>query len=219
MGTATLLFIEGKRADYPAFSASLRKKGFDVVNTISGSEALSRLEAGLEPDAIIVVAASLRTSGKRICHSLRSKTKSIPIILILEPGSIIESSGADIVLNLPFTAQKLINRIKHVLPVESDQAMHIGPIRLDVDQRIVRCLGKRTRLTPRLVSLLMTLMKQHGEVIERRTLVSHVWDTNYTEDTRTLDVHISWLRRAIEVDPEQPRFLKTVRGVGYQLDL
>jgi DNA-binding response OmpR family regulator len=88
-----------------------------------------------------------------------------------------------------------------------------------VERKIVRCLGKRTRITPRLVSLLSILMKNHGEVLERRSLFSKVWETDYTEDTRTLDVHISWLRQAIEDDPNNPSFLKTIRGVGYQLDL
>jgi DNA-binding response OmpR family regulator len=219
MGKATLLIIEGKRADFPAFASALRKKGFDVEQAASGSDALARMEAGIIPDVIIVAAASLRTTGKRICQSLRAKTEDIPILLILEAGAVMENGEADVVLNLPFTAQKLVNRINHVLPVESEKALHIGPIRLDVDQRIVRCLGKRTRLTPRLISLLTILIQQHGEVIDRKVLFSRVWDTDYTEDTRTLDVHISWLRRAIEVDPVHPRFLKTVRGVGYQLDL
>jgi DNA-binding response OmpR family regulator len=219
MGLALLLMIEGKRADYPAFSEALRKKGFDVENAPSGNEALSHLSAGLEPDAIIIFAASMRTTGKRICQSLRIETKNIPIILILDEGVIGENSGADLVLNLPFTVQKLVNRLKHLLPTESEKSLHIGPIHLDIDQRIVRCLGKRTRLTPRLVSLLSILMQQHGEVVERKALFSKVWDTDYTVDTRTLDVHISWLRRAIEVDPLHPTFLKTIRGVGYQLDL
>jgi DNA-binding response OmpR family regulator len=219
MGLATLLIIERKRADYPAFTSALRKKGFDVELASSGNNALTRLAAGVVPDAIIVAAASLRTTGKRICQSLHTETENIPIILILDAGETIENGDADVVLNLPFTVQKLVNRLKHVLPTESDKTLRIGPIRLDVEQRIVRCLAKRTRLTPRLISLLSTLMQQHGEVIERKALFSQVWDTDYTDDTRTLDVHISWLRRAIEVDPLHPRFLKTIRGVGYQLDL
>jgi DNA-binding response OmpR family regulator len=83
----------------------------------------------------------------------------------------------------------------------------------------VRSLGKSTKLTPRLVTLLQMLMEHHGEVVERETLFKKVWETNYTGDTRTLDVHISWLRRAIELDPEKPKFLKTIRGVGYRLDV
>jgi DNA-binding response OmpR family regulator len=88
-----------------------------------------------------------------------------------------------------------------------------------MEQRRVRCLGKKSRLTPRLVSLLRNLMEHPGVVIERAELFKQVWDTEYTADTRTLDVHVSWLREAIEVDPRQPRFLKTIRGVGYRLDV
>lgn len=217
--SATILIIEGRRSDYIAFAPSLRKKGFDVELASSGKDALDRLGAGIVPDAIIVGAASLRSTGKRICQSLRAETENIPIILIIDEGVIIENGHADVVLNLPFTVQKLVNRLKHVLPIESDKTLRVGPIRLDVERRIVRCLGKRTRLTPRLVSLLSIFMQQHGEVVERNSLFSRVWETDYTEDTRTLDVHISWLRRALEVEPEHPILLKTVRGVGYQLDL
>jgi DNA-binding response OmpR family regulator len=83
----------------------------------------------------------------------------------------------------------------------------------------VKCLSKNSRLTPRLTSLLQVLLQHRGEVIEREELFRQVWETNYTGDTRTLDVHISWLRRAIEMDPDHPRFLHTVRGVGYRLDV
>lgn len=217
--SATLLIIEGRRSDYIAFTPFLRKKGFEVELASSGKDALERLEEGFLPDAIIVAAASLRSTGNRICQSLRTETENIPIILIIDEGVTIENGHADIVLNLPFTVQKLVNRLKHVLPIESDKTLRVGPIRLDVERRIVRCMGKRTRLTPRLVSLLSILMQQHGEVVGRKSLFSRVWETDYTEDTRTLDVHISWLRRALEVDPEHPLFLKTIRGVGYQLDL
>ncbi len=92
-------------------------------------------------------------------------------------------------------------------------------IKLDKEKRIVVCSGKRTRLTPRMVRLLSVLIEHRGEVVERKLLFSQVWETDYTEDTRTLDVHISWLRHAIEVDKDQPKYLKTVRGVGYRLDV
>jgi DNA-binding response OmpR family regulator len=87
-----------------------------------------------------------------------------------------------------------------------------------MDGKRVRCLDKEERLTPRLIQLLKTLMEHPGEVIEREKLFSEVWRTEYTGDTRTLDVHISWLRQAIEEDPRNPRYLKTIRGVGYRLD-
>ena len=94
-----------------------------------------------------------------------------------------------------------------------------GPIYLDVDRNIVRSYKKKTTLTPRLVRLMKMLMDKKGEVIEREELFKFVWVTNYTGDTRTLDVHISWLRQAIEKDPRNPLLLKTIRGVGYRLDV
>ena len=122
-------------------------------------------------------------------------------------------------LPLPFTAQKLANRIRPLLPSDGKNVVHAGPIRLDLEHRRVKCLGKNTKLTPRLIKILRILIDQHGEVVERETLFKRVWETNYTGDTRTLDVHISWLRRAIEKDPVHPRFLKTIRGIGYRLDV
>ncbi len=185
----------------------------------NGSEALLSLdEAG--PDVMVVNAASLGSTGVRICQSLREKQdEHLPIILILEAGKVVDKSAADAVLNLPFTVQKLVNRIKPLLPGDGANVLHAGPIRLDIEHRRVKCLGKNARLTPRLTMLLQILLQHRGEVIEREELFKQVWETNYTGDTRTLDVHISWLRRAIEMDPDHPRFLHTVRGVGYRLDV
>jgi DNA-binding response OmpR family regulator len=219
MNDATLLVIEGKYADHPAFVPALRKKGFVVEAVSNGSQATARLAKGLAPDVVVVNAASLRTSGKRICSSLRDKSATLPILLILDPDQEIEKVEADVILSLPFTAQKLVNRIHHLLPGDGKDSIHAGPVRLDVEKRIVHCLDKQTRLTPRLVRLLKSLMDHVGEVIERKVLFSQVWETDYTDDTRTLDVHISWLRHAIEPDPDAPRFIKTVRGVGYRLDV
>jgi DNA-binding response OmpR family regulator len=219
MNNATLLLIEGKHADHPAFTPALRKKGFIVEQVSSGNEALTRISDGFSPELAVVNAATLRTSGKRICQSLREKTASLPILLILEEDRDLEKVEADVILSLPFTAQKLVNRIRHLLPGDGKNSIHAGTIRLDVEKRMVRCPGKQARLTPRLVRLLKILIEHPGEVIERKLLFSKVWETNYTDDTRTLDVHISWLRQAIEADPDDPQLLKTVRGVGYRLDV
>ncbi len=219
MNDATLLVIEGKYADHPAFVPALRKKGFNVDAVSNGSEATARLSKGSLPDVAVINAASLRTSGKRICKALRSKAPHLPILLILDVDQEIEKVDADAILLLPFTAQKLVNRIRHLLPGDGKDSIHAGPVRLDVDKRIVHCQDKQARLTPRLVRLLLILIERPGEVIERKSLFSQVWETDYTDDTRTLDVHISWLRHAIEPDPQSPKYIKTVRGVGYRLDV
>lgn len=218
MTDATILIIEGRHAEIPSFATDLQKKGFDVVTAKSGSDATSRLNK-VSPDLAVVNAASLRSSGVRICQSLRDKNDKLPIILILEQDNTVAKDSADVILNLPFTAQKLSNRIKPLLPGDGKNVVQAGAIRLDTEKRRVRCLGKNAKLTPRLVTLLKILMERHGEVVEREQLFKEVWETDYTGDTRTLDVHISWLRRAIELDPLKPKFLKTIRGVGYRLDV
>ncbi|HUH97318.1 MAG TPA: response regulator transcription factor [Anaerolineales bacterium] len=220
MSTSSLLVVEGRYADIPSFANELQKKGFEVHAVNSGSRAVSRLEK-INPTLIVVNAASLRSTGLRICQSIRDKDRNekYPIILILAKEARVGKDIADAVLILPFTAQKLVNRIKPLLPGDGKNMVHVGPIRLDVERRRVKCLGKSTKLTPRLITLLQMLMEKHGEVVERDVLFKKVWETNYTGDTRTLDVHVSWLRRAIEVDPLKPKFLKTIRGVGYRLDV
>ncbi len=218
MTDSTLFVIEGRHAEVPSFAPELQKKGFEVHTATSGSVAISRLDK-TNPSLVVVNAASLRSTGLRICQSIREKNAKLPIILILGKDGYVEKEVADAVLALPFTVQKLVNRIKPLLPGDGKNVVHVGPIRLDVEHHRVRCLGRNTRLTPRLMALLQLLMDKHGEVVEREALFKKVWETNYTGDTRTLDVHISWLRRAIELDPLKPKFLKTIRGVGYRLDV
>jgi len=217
--TTKILLIEGKQADRESFGPALTKKGYQIQSVPNGSAALARLME-IDPDMVIVDAASLRTSGTRICQSLRQELDGLGIVLIRsETQTKVEKVDADAVLTLPFTVQKLVNRIKPLLPADEEDLLHVGPIRLNLKQKQVRCLGRHARLTPRQIVLLKTLMEHPGEVIERAALFRMVWETEYTGDTRTLDVHISWLRHALEVDPRHPRFLKTVRGLGYRLDI
>jgi DNA-binding response OmpR family regulator len=218
MKKATILVIEGRHAEIPSFANDLQKKGFDIRSFQNGSQAVSKIKQ-IGPSLVVINAASLRSTGIRICLSVRKKDPKLPIILILEKEKPVDKELADSVLALPFTVQKLVNRIKALLPSDGKNVVTAGPIQLDLEHKRVRCLGKNSKLTPRLITLLNILMDKHGEVVEREALFKKVWETNYTGDTRTLDVHISWLRRAIELDPNNPKFLKTIRGVGYRLDV
>ncbi len=218
MKNSPILIIEGRHAEIPSFATGLQKKGFDIRSFQNGSQAVAKIKQ-INPNLIVINAASLRSTGIRICLSVRKKDPKLPIILILEKEKAIDKDLADSVLALPFTVQKLVNRIKALLPSDGKHVVSAGPIQLDLEHKRVRCLSKSTKLTPRLMTLLQILMEKHGEVVEREALFKKVWETNYTGDTRTLDVHISWLRRAIELDPDNPKFLKTIRGVGYRLDV
>lgn len=216
---AKILLVEGKRADRASFQGGLSNKMYLVNSVPSGSAGVAQIHE-FQPDIIIVDASSLRTSGKRICTMLHEAAPKIPMILILDQDAVHNSEMCtEVVLYMPFTLQKLLNRLKPYLPQEPKNGKSAGPITLDVDTHSVRCRDHQALLTPRLASLLSMLMDQAGKVIPRATLFSKVWETEYTGDTRTLDVHISWLRQAIEDDPRHPRFIKTVRGVGYRLDI
>lgn len=214
-----ILVIEGKKAERSSFVGGLTKKGFRVLSVPSGNVALGKLEKE-KPDLIVIDADSMRTSGKRICQSLRAAAKTTPIILIIGNGVNEKNSfDADIVMQLPFTLQKLLNRIKVLLPLKpGNDSLKAGPIELDLSQRFVKINEKQISLTPRLTRLLQALMERPGQVYGRDDLFKFVWETDYIGDTRTLDVHVSWLRNLLEEDPRHPDFIKTVRGVGYRLD-
>ena len=216
---AKLIWIDGKRADSPSFVLDLRHKGFTVDSVSTGKAAVERLAEG-DIDLVVINAASFRTSGKRICQELRADRPKLPILVITAPNNPLDKGGcADVILILPFTLRKLMNRILPLIPAVSNNLLQEGAIRLDLERNLVRCQEKESQLTPRLTRLLKILMQHPGEVVERGNLFRQVWNTEYTGDTRTLDVHISWLRQALEVDPHKPQFLKTIRGVGYRLDV
>jgi DNA-binding response OmpR family regulator len=215
----SILLIEGKHADHPSFSAGLVKKGYIVESAPNGAAAITRLESS-NPDIAIIDASSMRTTGKRICQSLQEKKPGLPIILIVDADADLnDKAGANTILALPFTMQKLVNRVKQLLPMPNNSDLRIGPFQLDIEQRRVICDDRQIQLTPRLVTLIKILMDHPGEVVNREELFRQAWETNYTGDTRSLDVHMSWLRQAIEENPRHPKYIKTIRGVGYRLDV
>jgi len=215
-----ILWIEGKRSGSPPFSSELREKGYQIEMVTTGKAARRSLGRSV-PNAVVVNAASLGTSGTRICKSLRSTVENLPIILILGPENAPTKHDveADVLLILPFTTRKLVNRITPYLTFGQGEIIKAGDIQLDLNNLIVRCEGRASHLTPRMAQLLKILINKRGEIVKREQLFRQVWKTNYTDDTRTLDVHMSWLRKAVEEDPRQPQYLRTVRGVGYRLDV
>ena len=216
---AKILWIEGKRAFGPYFIPDLRKKDFTVEIVSSGKDANQYLK-GDKCDLVVLNAATFRTSGKRICNDIRTKWEKLPILMIANPDKPVSKDvGADVLLELPFTIRKLVNRINPLLPHSSTKVLRAGPIHLDLERRIVRCLENEAHLTPRLTSLLQIFMEHPNQVLEREDIFRKIWNTEYTGDTRTLDVHISWIRQAIEENPRKPRYLITIRSVGYRLDI
>ncbi len=212
-----VLLIEGKRNVARRFASDLQKKGYSLQVESSGSKGLDALKA-FSPDVVIINAASLRTNGLRLVSWFHNSLPGTPLCLIVsEDEPAVEIKNVNFFLRLPFTAQKLVNRLR-TLENNSHKGMLVrGDLILNPDSRTAVYKNKEVRLTPRLTDLLGKMMEKPGEVLTREVLFKAVWDTDYVEDTRTLDVHISWLRQALEDDPHHPDLIKTIRGKGYLL--
>lgn len=216
---ATILWTGKRRSDGPAFVQDLEDRGYWVSTASTGREA-RELIPDLDPDILIIDASSMRTTGTRLCRSFQSKYPDLPVILINSPDYLPSNEVvADIHLVMPFTIRKLENRIIPLSPGDGEEVIKAGPIHLDVDRQLLKCCDREEHITPRMVELISLLIKNEGEVVEREILFSKVWKTDYTKDTRSLDVHINWLRKVIEEDPSDPELLLTVRGKGYILNL
>jgi DNA-binding response OmpR family regulator len=219
MENPKIVIIEKPRRGSVALSVSLIKRGYSVVSASGVGEAERFIKAD-HPDLLILDAASLLTSGSRMVKRLSTTLNGAPLIVITTGDFHLHLNGISAeVLVQPFTIRKLANRIKSLLPGHADDYLQAGPIKLNTITRRVQCNGRESSLSPRCLEVLCLLIDKSGKAIKRKTIMKRVWCTDYMGDTRTLDVHISWIRKAIEEDPSNPKLLKTIRGVGFRLDL
>ncbi|MEM8857343.1 MAG: response regulator transcription factor [Chloroflexota bacterium] len=213
-----ILLVEGKRAGSESLSNFLRKKWDNIVAVHTGSDALAsaRFKA---PNIVIFDASTMRSSGVRMCRRIRQELPNIPLIhsrASTEQEN--DSLGADIYLAKPFTARKLNNRVLQLLPANEDDnsVVKAGKFKLFLEKGAIEVPDKgEQQLTPKLTTLLELLMRNVDQVVSRQEIMEQVWQTTYLGDTRTLDVHIRWIRQAVEEIPNKPKVLTTVHGVGY----
>ena len=219
MQEAVILLVEGKSAGPQSVRQALIKAGFEVILTHTGSEARRLLDSGISPDLVVFDASHMRSSGSRSSRRIRDMLADTPIIHCRAAGeSEDRTAAADLYMARPFTGRKLLNRVRALLPVDdqSEEIIRFGDIVLYRSKRSVEVAGQgESRLTPKLAHLLEEFIRHPNQVVSRRQLMEHVWNTTYIGDTRTLDVHIRWIRECIEVNPARPRILRTVRGKGY----
>ncbi len=219
MATAKVLLLESERTTVPSHAPAMEKRGYAVTVEHNTQMLLKRLQS-VAPDIVVLDASSLKTSGARMCRQLRSSMNGTPILLIVDKKHAPDGEvGASAMLVPPFTPRKLLNNVARLLPGDDSAALQVGPIKLNLAQRRITCGGREERVTPKQAKLLEMFLRAPGQLLTRKQIVKHVWDTDFMGDTRTLDVHMSWLRGVIEPNPQKPRYLKTVRGQGYRLDL
>jgi DNA-binding response OmpR family regulator len=219
MTPTKILLVESVRITNLSYSSILLKKGFALFVENMPRRIVERIRA-TEPDVVVVDAVSLRVSGVRICQNIHSQIPDCSIILISHvKGSTPAAAGASAILKPPFTNQRLLHAVRRLLPNDEDNWLQAGPIRLNMDLRKVVCGEREAHITPKEVRLLEIFLRHPNMLLTRKFLIKTVWDTDFTGDTRTLDVHVSWLREVIEPDPSSPRYLHTLRGQGYRLDI
>ncbi len=217
MDAAKVLLVGRNQSKANAFADALKKR-YQLTLAANGSEAAA-LAAQEHPHVIILDAVSMRTSGERICRILSDAVPGVPIIHIHPGPPENANSPAEALLFHPFTSRKLVNSIERLIKLEDDQHVNAGLFSLNVARRTLEIHGQETQLTPKAALLLELFLRQPGVVLDRKFLMEQVWQTDYMGDTRTLNVHIRWIREIIEENPGKPHYLKTVRGVGYRLDM
>ncbi|MFQ5399992.1 MAG: response regulator [Anaerolineae bacterium] len=222
-----ILLVDDDRLITGPLARSLRVAGYQVSVAHNGSEGLNMVLAQ-EPDLVVLDVMMPQMDGWEVCKALRQKS-TVPVLMLTALGDEVDrvlglELGADDYLTKPFSTRELKARIRALLRrVEFDRAAHspagiltAGAIRLDLDTRQVFKGDQELRLRYKEFELLSLLMSRVGEVVTRAELFDLVWGTDWLGDTRTLDVHIRWLREKIEDNPSQPRYIQTVRGVGYR---
>jgi len=202
----------------------LEKEGFRVAEARSGEEALRLLEE-LHPALMVLDIMIPEPDGWEVCRRIRSRS-NLPIIMLTAREDEVDKVvglelGADDYLTKPFSPRELVARVKAVLrrttfSGEPRDVLHVDDLVIDTSRRKVFQSEKEVELTPREFDLLYTLALNRGIVLSREKLLERVWGYDYYGDTRTVDVHIRHIRDKLGDNPQEPRYLETVWGVGYK---
>jgi two-component system, OmpR family, response regulator RegX3 len=217
--------VEDEESITEPLAEALDREGFDTRVAGTVREALDLTEQGL-PDLVLLDVMLPDGSGYDVCRRLREHS-SVPIIMLTARGEETDrvvglELGADDYVVKPFSAREVAARIRAVLrradaSVEQREGpLDVGPVRLDPDRRSASLDGDELELTRKEFELLELLMREAGNVVSRERLIDEVWDVNWFGSTKTLDVHVSSLRRKLGDDSADPRFIHTVRGVGFR---
>jgi two-component system, OmpR family, response regulator RegX3 len=223
-----VLVVEDEESFSDALSYMLRREGFDAVVAGTGPDALAEFDrAGADIVLLDLMLPGL--SGTEVCRALRSRS-AVPIIMLTAKDSEVDKVvglelGADDYVTKPYSARELVARIRAVLrrrgeaaEAPSDGVLEAGPVRMDVERHVVAVDGETVALPLKEFDLLEFLLRNAGRVLTRGQLIDRVWGSDYVGDTKTLDVHVKRLRAKLEPDPANPKYLLTVRGLGYKLE-
>lgn len=235
-----ILVVDDEPVLVETIAYNLEQAGYQVITATDGASALEAAHRET-PDLIILDIMLPEMDGLEVCRLLRreSDTATTPIMMLTAKGDEIDKVvglevGADDYVIKPFGRRELLARVRALLrrssyglqqsspdedemnePPRQQRELVAGPLRIDVAGRRVFIRGQEIELQPKQFDLLVYLVRNRGTVLTRDQLLHNVWGYEYAGDTRTVDVHMRWLREKIEEDAANPRLLQTVRGVGY----
>jgi two-component system, OmpR family, response regulator RegX3 len=222
-----VLVVEDEESYSDALAYMLRKEGFDVAVAGTGPDALSEFDrAGADIVLLDLMLPGL--PGTEVCRRLR-QVSAVPVIMVTAKDAEVDKVvglelGADDYITKPYSPRELVARVRAVLRRGHDAdplppTLEAGRVRMDVERHVVTVEGDEVRLPLKEFELLEIFLRNPGRVLTRSQLIDRVWGADYVGDTKTLDVHVKRLRAKIEPDPASPRYLVTVRGLGYKYDV
>jgi two-component system response regulator RegX3 len=221
-----VLFVEDEASISGPFSKALAREGFEPVVAATAARALE-LADQIEPDIVLLDLTLPDGDGRDVCRALRRRS-NVPIVMLTARGTETDrivglELGADDYVVKPFSGAEVIARIRAVLRrtgrderQAAPEPITVGGLHVDLGARRARLDGEELQLSRKEFDLLAELVTHAGHVVTREDLMSRVWDENWFGSTKTLDVHIRWLRQKLGDAPESSRYVHTVRGVGFR---
>jgi two-component system response regulator RegX3 len=221
-----ILIVEDEESFREGVSFILSKEGYEVIDAADGNDAISKFERE-GADLILLDVMLPGLSGLEVCKKLRTMTK-VPIIMLTAKDTELDKVlgleiGADDYITKPFSSRELLARVKAMLrrigSVDTKSViLEIGPVRVDTERHTVSVDGLDQSLPLKEFDLLVYLMQNAGRVLTRVQLIDRIWGSDYFGDTKTLDVHVKRLRSRIEKDAANPKYIQTIRGLGYKFE-
>jgi two-component system, OmpR family, response regulator len=227
--SATILLVDDEESVQKLLTYPLERDGYRVVQARDGDEALARFDEE-NVDLVVLDVMLPRVDGLEVCKRLRAQS-TVPIVMLTARGDELDKVlglelGADDYITKPFSIREFRSRVKALLRRASApkyeprdrEAIEAGELRIDPSRRSVEVGGKPVQLTYVEFELLRSMALKPGRVFSRHALLEALWGAAEYREPRTIDVHVRHLREKLEADPREPRYILTVRGVGYRFN-
>ena len=225
IGKRKILLVEDERSISEPLQRALEREGFDVALAEGAAAALETFRAR-QPDLVLLDVMLPDGDGRDVLRELRQLSR-VPVVMLTARGEEMDrvlglELGADDYVTKPFSAAELVARIRAVLRrtgearADGEPVLTVGDVEMNLDTRSLTRGGEAIDLTVKEFDLLRLLLENAGKVVKREQLIADVWDTNWFGSTKTLDVHVSALRKKLDDDPGAPRYIHTVRGIGFR---